>query len=82
MDFFVLFVFYVKEYNVCFVGGVKKGEVVWCLMVIYLGYYYLIGYFYLVMEEKYSGKFVGMVGFWNFDFWFEFEFGYWLVLEG
>ncbi len=81
-DFPALSAFYAKEHNARFVGGVKKGEVAWRLMATYLGHYHLIGYSYLAMEEKHSGKFVGTVGLWNSDPWPEPELGYWLVPEG
>lgn len=81
-DFPALAAFYEKEENARFVGGVKKGEIAWRLMATYLGHYQLMGYSYLPMEEKHTGKFVGTVGLWNSDPWPEPELGYWLVPAG
>ena len=78
-DYPFIAAFYKSKLHAQFVGGVKSAEDTWRLMATYVGHYELLGYSYLAIDDKQTGKLIGTVGLWNSHSWPEPELGYWLM---
>ena len=62
-----------------FVGGPKKPHETWRMMAMMLGHWALRGYGFWALEEKTTGAYMGRVGLWYPQGWYEREIGWTLM---
>ncbi len=78
-DFEIYADYYANPETARFVGGQKDRASAWRHMAAVAGHWLLKGFGQWAVEEKSSGKMMGLIGLWEPEGWPELEVGYWLV---